>query len=61
MLLDKADKYEIRKRLDEIDRKTSISCAERTRLLTELSRILLHLEYKKNTSVLLIIVMIITD
>ena len=47
MLLDKADKYEIRKRLDEIDRKTSISCAERTRLLIELSRILLHLEYKR--------------
>ena len=47
MLLDKADKYEIRKRLDEIDRKISISCAERTRLLTELSRILLHLEYKR--------------
>ena len=46
-MLDKADKYEIRKRLDEMDRKTSISCAERTRLLIELSRILLHLEYKR--------------
>ena len=33
MMIDKADKYKIRKRLDEIDRKTSINRAEKTRLL----------------------------
>ena len=47
MTLDKADKDKIRKRLDEIDRKTSINRAEKTRLLNELSRILLDLEYKR--------------
>ena len=47
MTLDKADKDKIRKRLDEIDRKTSISRAEKTRLLNELTRILLDLKYKR--------------
>ena len=47
MTLDKADKDKIRKRLDEIDRKTSINCAEKTRLLNELTRILLDLKYKR--------------
>ena len=47
MMIDKADKDKIRKRLDEIDRKTSINRAEKTRLLNELSKILLDLEYKR--------------
>ena len=47
MTLDKADKDKIRKRLDEIDRKTSINRAEKTRLLNELSKIILDLEYKR--------------
>ena len=47
MLLDKSERIIIRKILNEIDKKTSISRAEKTRLLNELFRILLHLEYKK--------------
>ena len=47
MALDKADKDKIRKRLDEIDRKTSINRVEKARLLNELSRILLDLESKR--------------
>ena len=47
MTLDKADKDEIRKRLDEIDRKTLINRTEKTRLLNELSKIILDLEYKR--------------
>ena len=47
MMIDKADKDKIRKRLDEIDRKTSINRAEKTRLLNELSKIILDLEYKR--------------
>ena len=47
MMIDKPDKDKIRKRLDEIDTKTRISRAEKTRLLEELSKILLNLEYKR--------------
>ena len=47
MMIDKPDKDKIRKRLDEIDKKTRISRAEKTRLLEELSKILLNLEYKR--------------
>ena len=47
MLLDKSERIIIRKRLNEIDKKTSISRGEKTRLLNELSRILLDLEYMK--------------
>ena len=46
-MIDKPDKDKIRKRLDEIDKKTRISRAEKTRLLEELSKILLNLEYKR--------------
>ena len=45
MSIDKSDKDIIRKRLNEIDRKTSINRAEKTKLLNELSKILLDLEY----------------
>ena len=47
MLLDKSDKNEIRKRLNEIDRLTSITRTKKTKLLTELSKIKLNLEYKR--------------
>ena len=45
MSIYKSDKDIIRKRLNEIDRKTSINRAEKTKLLNELSKILLDLEY----------------
>ena len=45
MSIYKSEKDIIRKRLNEIDRKTSINRAEKTKLLNELSKILLDLEY----------------
>ena len=47
MSIYKSDKDIIRKRLNEIDRKTSINRAEKTKLLNELSKILLDLEYQR--------------
>ena len=47
MLLDKSDKNEIRKKLNEIDRLTSITSTQKTKLLNELSKIKLNLEYKR--------------
>ena len=47
MLLDKADRVIIKKRLEEIDRMANISPAKKANLLNELSRILLDLEYKR--------------
>ena len=44
MLLDKSDKNEIRKRLNEIDRLISITCTQKTKLLNELSKIKLNLK-----------------
>ena len=45
MSIYKSEKDVIKKRLNEIDRKTSINRAEKTKLLNELSKILLDLEY----------------
>ena len=47
MLLDKADRIIIKKRLKEIDKKTRISCTEKKKLHEELSKILLDLQYKR--------------
>ena len=45
MSIYKSDKDIIRKRLNEIHRKTSINRAEKTKSLNELSKILLDLKY----------------
>ena len=47
MLLDKADRIIIKKRLKEIDKKTRISRTEKKKLHEELSKILLDLQYKR--------------
>ena len=47
MLLDKFDKNEIRKRLIETDRLTSITRTQKTKLLNELSKIKLNLACKR--------------
>ena len=47
MLLDQADRVIIKKRLKEIDKKTRISRTEKKKLLEELSKILLDLQYKR--------------
>ena len=47
MLLDEADRVIIKKRLKEIDKKTRTSCTEEKKLLEELSKILLDLQYKR--------------
>ena len=44
MMLDRTDRVKIGERLKEIDKMTSITCANKTRLLNELSKILLDLE-----------------
>ena len=46
MMLDKSDRINIKKRLNEIDKKTSINRAEKNKLLKELNKISLDLEYK---------------
>ena len=47
MSIYKSDKDIIRKRLNEIDRKTSINRAEKTKSLNELSKIILDLKYQR--------------
>ena len=60
MMLDKSGRINIKKRLNEIDKKTSINRTEKNKLLKESNKISLDLEYKKKkTLVLLLIVMII--
>ena len=60
MMLDKSGRINIKKRLNEIDKKTSINRTENNKLLKESNKISLDLEYKKKkTLVLLLIVMII--
>ena len=59
-MLDKSGRINIKKRLNEIDKKTSINRTEKNKLLKESNKISLDLEYKKKkTLVLLLIVMII--
>ena len=47
MMIDKSDKDKIRKRLDEIDKKTRINRTEKKILLEELSKISIDLQYKR--------------
>ena len=47
MLLDQADRGIIKKRLKEIDKNTRTSRTEKKKLLEELSKILLDLQYKR--------------
>ena len=47
MMLDKTDRINIKKRLNEIDKKTSINRTEKNKLLKELNKIWLDLEYKR--------------
>ena len=44
MMLDRTDRVKIGERLKEIDKMASITCANKTRLLNELSKLLLDLE-----------------
>ena len=46
MMLDKSDRINIKKRLNEIDKNTSINRTEKNKLLKELNKISLDLEYK---------------
>ena len=51
MMLDKSGRINIKKRLNEIDKKTSINRTEKNKLLKESNKISLDLEYKKKKKI----------
>ena len=61
MLVDKKYKKEILKYLDQIDRKTKITGANKTNILNQLSEISLDLQYKKNIWIQPMAILIIMD
>ena len=61
MMLDEEHRDEMRETLNKIDKKTRITRAEKTKLLNQLSIILLDLQYKRNTLIQPMMTLIITD
>ena len=61
MMLDEEYRDEMRETLNKIDKKTRITRAEKTKLLNQLSIILLDLQYKRNTLIQPMMTLIITD
>ena len=61
MMLDEEYRDEMRETLNKIDKKTRITRAEKTKLLNQLSIILLDLQYKRNTLIQPLMTLIITD
>ena len=61
MMLDEECRDEMRETLNKIDKKTRISCAEKTNLLNQLPIILLDLQYKRNSLIQPMMTLIITD